>query len=453
MPMRLYYYIIPFFCGVILFLTRCTADKVYSDPLKIDYKLKDAIRQVSPDGTVGFYKLPYEGDFAQIPQDPANPLNAAKVSLGMYLFYETGIGLDPVYETGKQTYSCATCHVPESGFKPGRLQGIADGAEGFGNFGSFRVINDDYHASELDVQGTRAISLFNVAYVKNTFWNGQFGSEAANEGTEDVWSEEDNTHVNALGFKALESQNIEGLGLHRMLMNAEIADSLGYTSLFDIAFREVPKSERYSIQTAAFAISAYLRTLLTNQTPFQQWLKGDYKALTESQKEGAILFFGKAGCVNCHYEKNLGSGTFHAIGVKDLNQTGGIPTAGDEKKNLGRGGFTKNPEDNYKFKVPQLYNLKNAPFYFHGSSKRDLDEVIEYFNLAEKENNRVPQEQISEFFKPLYLTEDEKRKLQVFLEEGLNDPNIHRYVPPYVLSGKCFPNNDVLSRAQTGCGE
>jgi cytochrome c peroxidase len=103
--MRLYYYIIPFFCGVILFLTRCTADKVYTDPLKIDYKLKDAIRQVSPDGTVDFYKLPYEGDFAQIPQDPANPLNAAKVSLGMYLFYETGIGLDPVYETGKQTYS------------------------------------------------------------------------------------------------------------------------------------------------------------------------------------------------------------------------------------------------------------------------------------------------------------------------------------------------------------
>ena len=49
----------------------------------------------------------------------------------------------------------------------------------------------------------------------------------------------------------------------------------------------------------------------------------------------------------------------------------------------GRGGFTKKEEDRYKFKVPQLYNLKPVGFYFHGASKLTLREVVEYFNAAE----------------------------------------------------------------------
>lgn len=434
-------------------LWQCTAEVIHPDPFKIDHELKESIKHASPDGTLEHFIMPSEQDLSAIPQDPRNPLTPVKVSLGMYLFYETGIALTPNHGSGKGTYSCASCHIPESGFKPGRIQGIADGGMGFGYFGDVRVINPDYQPEELDIQGTRPLSMLNVAYVKNTFWNGQFGSGDANEGTEHLWNEEDNTTVNALGYEALEGQNIEGIELHRMLVDKDVADSLGYTSMFDLAFPEFKKEERYSNLTASLALSAYLRQLLSNQAPFQDWLKGDYQALSYEEKEGALLFFGKAGCYNCHYEKNLGSNTFHALGVNNLNQTGSIPTAGDAKKNLGRGGFTKDEADYHKFKVPQLYNLKDAGPYFHGSSKQTLEQVVDYFNEAEKENEDVPQSQISTFFKPLYLTQAEKDKLIAFLREGLYDGNIDRYVPPYVLSGNCFPNNDDLAKDHTGCDD
>ena len=123
----------------------------------------------------------------------------------------------------------------------------------------------------------------------------------------------------------------------------------------------------------------------------------------------------------------------------------------NDKKNLGRGGFTKNPDDNYKFKVPQLYNMKGTPFYFHGSSKRNLRDVVEYFIDAVPENPNVPLSQISNKFEPLNLTEQEILDLVSFLESGLDDPNLNRYAPTQILSGNCFPNNDELSQFDLDC--
>ena len=105
----------------------------------------------------------------------------------------------------------------------------------------------------------------------------------------------------------------------------------------------------------------------------------------------------------------------------------------------------------HKFKVPQLYNLKNVGFYFHGASKRSLEEVVEYFDRAIPENKEVPASQISPFFKPLNLTLREIKDLSEFLKNGLYDPNTNRYVPKSVMSGMCFPNNDALSKSDMGC--
>ena len=99
-----------------------------------------------------------------------------------------------------------------------------------------------------------------------------------------------------------------------------------------------------------------------------------------------MLFFGKANCSNCHSEPNLGSPRFFALGVNDMHMIPSFNRNPADKKNLGRGGFTLNEEDMFKFKVPQLYNLKGTPFYFHGSSKRSIKQVVEYFNLAIPEN-------------------------------------------------------------------
>ena len=105
----------------------------------------------------------------------------------------------------------------------------------------------------------------------------------------------------------------------------------------------------------------------------------------------------------------------------------------------------------YKFKVPQLYNLKEAPFLFHGSSMTSLREAVEYFNDAIPENKDVPESLIAPHFKPLEMTEEEMDALTEFLNHSLYDPNIQRYVPDYVLSGNCIPNNDSLSKQDLNC--
>lgn len=434
---------------VTLSIAACNYDTLHEADA-LDVELKERVRASSPTQDLAHFILPSNSDFDNIPQDPQNPLTPEKVALGKYLFFETGMAQDALKESGKNTYSCASCHVPTAGFRPGRFQGIADGGIGFGVNGELREQSPEYAEDELDVQGIRPISVLNVAYVTNTFWNGQFGAGFVNEGTEDRWVEQ-GAEVNFTGLMGLEAQNIEGLDLHRMDMNKELADQFGYTVLFDLAFRDVPASERYSKRSAAMAISAYLRTLLTNKAPFQEWLRGDYHALTEQEKRGAILFFGKAGCASCHKNPSLNAMDFYALGVNDLHEMDALNTDASDPKNLGRGGFTGNEQDLYKFKVPQLYNLKNAPFYFHGSSKRTLEEVVAYFDAGVPENPRVPAERISGKFRPLNLSDSEKENLLSFLKEGLYDPYLNRYVPPYIQSGNCFPNNDPLSVEQMGC--
>ncbi len=428
----------------------CTKDQM---PLliELDNQLRQNIEATSPDGTTDFYILPDEDDYANIPQDPKNPLTAAKVELGKLFFYETGLAQDALKNSGLGTYSCATCHIPEAGFRPGAAQGVADGGEGFGINGEKRRKNTEYEESELDVQSARPLNLLNVAYVTNTFWNGQFGATGVNIGTEERWDDIHATELNHLGFEGLETQNMEGLIVHRIQINKQLLEELGYLELYDEAFGDIPEEERYTQNTASLAFSAYLRTLMSNRAPFQDWLKGDLGALPYKQKKGAILFFGKAQCYQCHYNQNLGSLEFHALGVKDMWEQPSFDTSPDDRRNLGRYGFTKNPEDLYAFKVPGIYNMGDTPFYFHGASVTSLEDLVEYKNLAVSENNNVTNSMLSDKFKALYLTDEEKEHLVEFLELGLRDPDLTRYKPESLPSGLCFPNNDPKSRVDLGC--
>ena len=436
--------------GLIVVLNACTKDRMPT-LVELDNQLENSIQGKSPNGTLDFYVLPNENDLHLIPQDPKNPLTPQKVELGKLMYHDTGLGQDPMKEAGRGTYSCASCHVSEAGFRPGNFQGIADGGVNFGIGGEDRVKNTLYSDDELDVQSARPLSMVNVAYVSNTFWNGQFGGGNVNEGTEDVWDLRDDTELNHLGFEGIETQNMDGLIAHRITINKELLDEYGYTFLFDQVFADVPVEERYTITTASLAFSAYIRTILANRAPFQDWLKGDREALGYEEKKGAILFFEKAQCIQCHYNQNLGSSEFHALGVTDMDQIPSYNTSPDDRRNLGRGGFTLQPEDNYRFRVPGIYNLQGANFYFHGASKTSIRDLVEYKNAAQSENSRVPQDLISSKFKPIGLTEEEKYHLIAFLENGLQDPDLKRYVPTSVLSGNCFPNADEASQLDLGC--
>ena len=445
--MKRFVYTLIAFCAL---FASCSKDSL-KNPL--DYQLIDAVRSASKDRTLEHFILPESNDYTDIPQDPLNPITTEKVTLGQMLFFETGLALSPAHSLSEESYSCSSCHVPWAGFTPGRMQGIGDGGIGFGERGENRAMAQLYDESEIDAQGAHPLNLSNVAFVKNTSWNGQFGGNFNNEGTDHLWNEEELTEINHLGYYGLESQNIEGLELHRMVVNKEVTDKYGYTVYFNNAFPDIPNEERYSLETASLAISAYLRTLTTSKAPFQEWLKGDKEAMTDEQKRGALLFFGKANCSNCHNGKSLNNADqFYGLGVNDLYQAGGLLTDANDRRNKGRGGFTGQEEDLYKFKVPQLYNLKNMGFYFHGSSKTSLREVVEYFDKGEPENANIPSSQVSSLFKPLKLSEREKEDLLIFLRDGLYDPKVASdCMPTNVLSGNCFPNNDAFSRLDLGC--
>ena len=436
---------------ITIFLFSCSSDKV-EIATTLDFQLENAIKSQSPTNKTNHFVLPEENDYSAIPTSPENPITPVKVALGKFLFFETGLALASTHEEGQGTYSCASCHIPSAGFRPGRFQGIADGGIGFGANGEERTRSVYYQPEEMDVQGIRPLSVLNAAYVTNALWNGQFGAGDVNVGTEDRWNSNDRTDLNFEVQGGLESQNIASFDLHRMVINKDVLDNLGYTPYFESAFSDLPENERYSPKAASFAIAAYLRSLLSNQAPFQDYLKGDRNALTEQEKRGALLFFDKAKCANCHNGPSLNSISFYALGVSDLGEySEAVLPLGSDKKNLGRGGFTGLEEDNYKFKVPQLYNLKDTPFFFHGSSKTSLHDVVHYFNNAIAENPAVPESQLPSIFKPLDLSESEIDDLVSFLADGLHDNNLERYAPEYILSGNCFPNNDPASRLDLGC--
>ncbi len=434
-----------------ILLVSCSADTELFDLYESseDLLLKDQL--ISLSGNLDYYILPESDNFATIPADPKNPLTDEKVLLGKLLFHETGLSINSKKLSKKGTYSCASCHHSAAGFQSGLKQGIGDGGSGFGFFGEARRMASDYTAEIVDVQPIKSPTVLNSAYQKVMLWNGQFGATGVNSGTGANWTSETPKETNKLGFEGVETQAIAGLTVHRMGVSKQFSDKNGYTFLFDQAFPEIPENERYTIQTSGLAIAAYERTLLANQSNFQQWLKGSSKAMTADEKKGAALFFGKAKCYECHNGPALSSDEFYALGLNDLSGTD-VHGIVDNDTKKGRGGFTQNSNDNFKFKVPQLYNLKDVKFFGHGASLQSVKEVIVYKNKAAKENSDVNDSSLSEKFVPLNLSLEEIDQLTKFIENSLRDKNLQRYVPAGLPTEKCFPNADQQSMEDLNCG-
>ena len=431
---------------VLVLISSCTKDTL--PEITLDHQLQDLIASRSKTGNMNYFIMPESNEYSQLPnQDPRNPITQEKIDLGQLLFFETGLAQNPLNDLCYETYSCSSCHIPSEGFLPGRFQGIADGGIGFGHHGEDRDIMDEYLESEIDAQGNRPMTVMNVTYVTNTLWSGLFGANDLNEGTEHMW--DGLAEVNHTGYHGLEAQNIEGFDLHRLEINDKVLYEYGYKHLFDRAFPHTPSHERYTPETASFAMGAFLRSILTNRAPFQDYLKGNENALTEAQKRGAMLFFGKAGCVSCHDSPSFSAMKFYALGTQDMYEIGGKNTSADDPRIKGRGMFTGNEYDNYKFKVPQLYNLKDYASFFHGSSKSTIEEVIDFKLAARSENPFVEDDDVALI--PRTLSEQEKADLIDFLRNALYDDNMERYQPDSVLSGNCFPNNDHQSRVDMGC--
>lgn len=433
----------------------CTQETEPSDPVfeTLDEELNSLLESASNGQGKSYFQLPNGVNLSEIPQDPQNPLTREKIQLGKFLFHETGLGLNPKIISSAGTFSCASCHHVQAGFQAGVRQGVGEGGIGFGVAGEDRVVDPDYGFDFLDIQPIRSPTVLNVAYQEAMLWNGQFGAYGVNAGTESQWALRSPKEINFLGFEGVESQAIAAINIHRQRSNKAFFDSAGYTELFDAAFPDVPEAERYTDTITGLAIAAYERSLLPNEAPFQEWLGGNMQAMTDMEKEGAILFFGKAGCNNCHTGPALNSMEFYALGMGDFKGEGVTETVDQDffTSAEGRGGFTGKIEDFYKFKVPQLYNLSDSPFFGHGGNFRSIKAIVDYKNLATPQNPGVPTDRIYEGFQPLQLTNEEVNQLVTFLETSLHDPNLSRFAPDELPSGNCFPNNDTQSKIDLGC--
>ena len=410
----------------------------------LDEQLIDVITIGGQRGLSNFI-LPESHEFDVIPQDPANPLTQEKVDLGRLLFHETGLATNPLKPEGLWTYSCATCHHAEAGFQAGVAQGIGEGGVGWGQRAAGRRPGSGYAEHELDVQHLRSPSVLNVAFQEVMGWSGKFGVRGPNTGTDALWADELPEVVNRLGYDGVESQAIAGMSIHRMdsIQNSVVVSNSTYQQLWESVF----PGEPVSLEKAGLAIAAYERTLLANKAPFQRWLRGQTSAMTDAEKRGALVFFGEGACEVCHTGPALNQVAFYALGMPDMNGFG----VAREEELRGRGGFLREETEDFKFKVPQIYNLRDSPFYGHGGTFRTIHEVVDYYNDGLPAVD-LPADRLPIHFRPLELTRQEVDDLVAFLTNALYDPDLDRYAPAALLpSGNCTPANDPQARIDLGC--
>jgi cytochrome c peroxidase len=132
-------------------------------------------------------------------------------------------------------------------------------------------------------------------------------------------------------------------------------------------FKQVFGAEEISIDMVTDAIAAFEETLVTPDSRFDQWLKGDKKAINQAELEGYKLFK-ESGCVSCHYGEAVGGSSFQKMGVIAPYKTA--------SKAEGRKGVTGKDIDRLVFKVPTLRNIELTYPYFHDGAVATLEEAV-----------------------------------------------------------------------------
>lgn len=311
------------------------------------------------DNSTTFISIEKPTHFPEIPTPDDNQFTISRIELGKKLFYEPMLSID-------SSVSCATCHLQNRAFTDGVPKSI-------GVHGRIGMRN--------------APALINLAYDQFFFRDG--------------------------GVSSLETQAMSPIN-NELEMDFDIHEAA--EGLAESTFYQQLSQESYQREMSAYvvvrALAAFQRTLISGNSPFDDYFyNNNESALSESQKEGQAIFFGKGNCSNCHNGFNLTNFGFENNGLY-LNYT-----------DKGRSRITLQQTDEGKFKVPTLRNVEKTAPYMHDGSLQTLESVIEHYNNGGKNH-----ENQSEFVKPLHLTEQEKVNLVSFLhaltdETFLNNPD------------------------------
>lgn len=263
------------------------------------------------------------------PAPANNPTTADKVSLGQALYFDPRIS-----STG--TVSCNSCHnVMEGG--------------------------DDSRPTSMGVHGKvggrSAPTVWNAAFYSTQFWDGR-----AN--TLEDQAKGPMTNPIEMGMKD-----------HDTVMD-RLKQIPGYKAMFRKAFG----NDDMTIDQAAMAIAAYERTLITPNSAYDRFVKGDAKALTANQQKGMKLF-AEIGCASCHSGPAFNGQHGIEVGTPVLMKFPTFTNNNYVKKydfmsDRGREEVTGKATDAYLFRIPTLRNIALTAPYFHNGKVSDLPTAV-----------------------------------------------------------------------------
>ncbi|MEQ2006919.1 MAG: cytochrome-c peroxidase [Limisphaerales bacterium] len=265
-------------------------------------------------------RLPAQARREPITPIPASlPLDARRVALGRQLFHDPQLSRD-------NTISCATCHALTKGGTDQlpRSVGISQ-ATGHVN----------------------APTVFNSGFNFKQFWDGR---------ADTLEDQVDGPLQNALEMGAVWDEVL-----------AKLRRAPAYATAFKEAYPD--GVQRKNVK---HAIAEFERSLLTPNSPFDRWLRGEAGALSEDAEAG-YQKFKNYGCVSCHQGVSAGGNMFQPLGViGDYFTDRGNITKADH----GRFNVTGKDADKFVFKVPTLRNIALTAPYFHDGSATTLEEAV-----------------------------------------------------------------------------
>lgn len=290
------------------------------------------------------------------PED--NPSTEGRVALGQKLFFDVRLSAH-----GKM--SCATCHRPEQAFAHPEAMAPA----GFNGQRNPRNVP----------------SLVNVGYRTKLFLDGR---------------------TPTLEEQALHPiQHPAEMGMDTEALVRRLAAIPEYAEAFRQEFGRAP-----TLADLTKALASYQRTLLSKDTPFDRFARGEESALSESARRGFVLFRDKASCITCHSGPDFSDGAIRNIGVG---------WDGKAFKDPGRAQSSGRKGDAGRFRVPPLRELRWTAPYMHDGSLKTLAEVVDYYAGGVPKTARTDLHQSG--LVNLTLTDQEKKDLVSFLEALSSD--------------------------------
>jgi cytochrome c peroxidase len=286
------------------------------------------------------WQLPEGFPVPRVPDD--NPMTAAKVELGRYLFYDERL-------SGNETASCATCHKQALAFTDGRTLAL-------GSTGMFHPRNTQ--------------TLTNAAYNATYTWANPV-----------LLTLERQIPIPMFGDNPVEL----GITGREAQVLARFKADNRYQRLFAAAFPS--ESDPITYANIVKSLASFTRTLVSGNSRFDKYRRGDITALNASEVRGMRLFLGESlECHHCHTGFNFTLSTVHAnttqaerpfqnTGLYNIDGKGAYPVG-----NRGIFEITNKPGDMGKFRAPTLRNIGLTAPYMHDGSLKTLDEVIDFYS-------------------------------------------------------------------------